>query len=126
MQTGGGAVIRRVLFGETVVSFDEGQALTTLPDGFEVHALPHDTDSYRETARRLGYGADVAQLCIEHELTHSWLLASLGQPCCPALHAVAHGLPETVLHGLIEDAVMAVQRLANALGVNLADHLAPP
>jgi hypothetical protein len=96
---------------------------TILPDGSEVVAAPQDNDAYRATAERLGYGADTLRMSQEHELLHSWLAAHLGLPESPTLGRVARGEGDTALTGLDEDAVMAIQRFANAAGVNLLEHL---
>ena len=75
----------------------EGYCHTEFADGARAVARPEDTPEYLATARRLGYGDDTAQLCVEHELTHSLLayLAHLADPTLPphspALWDVAHG-----------------------------------
>jgi hypothetical protein len=89
---------------------------TELPDGTIVPAAPHDTDEYRATAQKLGYGDDTWRLCREHELAHSELAEALGLEYSPTLWAVAHGQ-----HGGIpgspgemaaeEDLVLAIQRV---------------
>lgn len=115
--------LRTARFGKTLVLVGERGCMTVLPDGKRVPACPHDTDEYRATAERLGYGADTTRMCIEHELAHNWLDHALGMPVSPVMHAVAHGEPDCALHGLAEDAVMALQAYANALGINLLDVL---
>lgn len=96
---------------------------TILPDGREVVAAPQDNDAYRATAERLGYGADVRRMSVEHEVLHNWACALLGLPESPTLGRVARGEGDTVLTGLEEEMVLAIARFANAAGVNLSDRL---
>lgn len=111
-------------FGRTVVEiWDRDCVRTTLPDGAEVVAAPEPTASYRAKAEGLGYGADSMRMCVEHEVTHSALAAWLGLPESPTLGRVARGQGDSVLTGLEEDAVLALQRFANAAGVNLLGRL---
>lgn len=105
--------------GATRIRFEGDLAITTLPDGAEVVAAPQDTEAYRATARRLGYGDDTARMCREHDACHAWLAAILCLPESPTLSNVAHGRSDSALTGLEEDAVMAIQAFACAAGVDL-------
>ena len=49
--------------GPTTVECTPTGSLTTLPNGAQIPAAPHDTDAYRITARLHGYGADTTALC---------------------------------------------------------------
>ena len=119
-------MIRTATFGQTVVTWDGDHVTTTLPDGARVEAVAHDTDAYRETARRLGYGDDVARLNREHDPLHAALAAWLGLPCSPTLRNVADGGGNGPLFRLEETAVCAVQTFANALGIDLVETLFKP
>jgi hypothetical protein len=105
-------------FAHTTIYRLNTGALTILPSGVEIPATPHDTDAYRTTARDHGYGADTLALCQEHELMHVALAAWLGLPVSPTLQAVASG-DVTPVADAEEAAVMAVQRYARAVGVDL-------
>ena len=111
-----------VFIGDAVIAIEPALVTTALRRGGLIHAVPHDTPEYAATAARLGYGADVERLNRDHELTHSLLAAWLGLPESPVMRAVADNTwqhdPNGTL-GLEEDAVCAVQRLANAWGVDL-------
>lgn len=112
------------LIGQTAVAVMPGHVTTMLHDGALVHAVPHDTDDYGATAKRLGYGEDRDRMNRDHELLHSLIAAMLGQPESPVMRAVAEDRGEHDADGLLgieEDAVLAVQRLAMAWGVNLLD-----
>lgn len=78
----------------------------------ELHARPHDTDEYRETAARCGYGADTWALCWQHEALHHLLAPLLGYPWSPTLRAVSLGLTWNRA-GWEEGIVMECQRLLN-------------
>ena len=86
---------------------------TVFPDGTRVPAIPQDTDEYRATAQRLGYGTDIWALCREHEIAHTLVARALGLEYSPTLWAVAHGRTvRTELPGEMaaeEDLVLAYQ-----------------
>ncbi|WP_424139884.1 hypothetical protein [Roseomonas chloroacetimidivorans] len=107
-------------FGATTVQIFEWGCTTTLPCGRVIHAAPQPGADYAETARRLGYGPDVLGMCHDHDAAHAALAHLLGLPVSPVLSTVAgisvHGPVE---HGLEEDAVMAIQRFARTVGVDL-------
>ena len=100
-----------------VVDFDHSYAETRFPDGSKVPAVPHDTDEYRENARKYGYGSDTAALSREHEFLHTWLAEEQGKPYSPTLWAVAHEFAEgtAALHEQYaeEDIVLKFQRYIN-------------
>lgn len=90
-----------------------------LPGGEAVTGAPHYTPAYRATARETGYGDDVLLLCKEHELTHVSLCHWLGIES-PTLMAVANR--NTMWRDVFafeEASVLAVQRLARELGIDL-------
>ena len=104
------------------IAIAPGHVITTLPGGAQVHAMPQATDSYRATALDLGYGTDTARMNQSHDLAHLILAHALGLDTSPVLRAVAAGTwqddPLGVL-ALEEQAVAALLRFANALGVDL-------
>jgi len=107
------------------VEIDDASARTTLHDGKQIPAVPHDTDSYRATAERLGYGSETGRMCGEHELLHTALACWLGLLESPVMRSVAEGeAPTDGITVLEEEAVMAVQAYAVAAGVNLTRRLA--
>ncbi len=108
--------------GAHTIRMAPGRVTTTLHDGAVVHAVPHDTADYRATAARLGYGTDTAAMNADHEITHALLAAWLGLDESPVMRAVADDAWQDgpAALGLEEDAVLAVQRLARAWGVELA------
>lgn len=109
-------------FGGTTVEVWSDCTRVTLPSGGTVVGAPQDNDAYRAAALRLGYGADTAAMSREHEVGHAALCHFLGLPCSPVMSTVA-GEPvgDVVTHWLEEEAVMAVQRLARAVGVDLVE-----
>lgn len=104
----------------------DGRTVTHLPDGSTVLAYPHvaethgpeEVAAYAERARELGYGNDVFACSADHEIAHSLVAAALGLDASPTLVAVARG--EVFEHAALEEtAVLAVQRLARAMGRRL-------
>ena len=69
---------------------------TIYPDGTHVPASPEDSAYYRDMAQRLGYGADVAACCREHEILHTFLAEAQGLPYSPLLWAIAHQQEEDI------------------------------
>jgi hypothetical protein len=108
------------LAGATIELQDDGGTRALYPDGALVEACAQDNDVYRATARAHGYGADTALMSREHELGHHLIAALLGLPHSPTMWAVAHGTDDPT-GPLEEAAVMAVQRLARAVGASLVD-----
>lgn len=105
--------------GVTVDLWGSDLTVSRFADGGEVCASPHDTDDYRTMAELLGYGADTAQAAREHDIAHHLLAHWLGLPFSPGLRAVVDGEPDWTVCGPEEDAAMALQRYANAAGVDL-------
>lgn len=68
-----------------------GYTETVFADGSLVPAYPDGTPEQRLTSLRLGYGDDLARMCREHEVLHTWLCERFGLPYSPTLWAVAHG-----------------------------------
>jgi hypothetical protein len=66
---------------------------TRWADGKILVAAPEDTDAYRATARRLGYGADTWALCWSHEALHTILAQWQGQRYSLTLRGQAEGQP---------------------------------
>lgn len=102
------------------IEVERNLVATTLPDGSVIEGAPHDTDAYRATARAQGYGDDVARMNRCHELGHSLVAHVLGLSTSPIFRRLAAGLTyETELTRAEEDAVLTLERFANALGVDL-------
>ncbi|GEM_PF-1938985 len=78
------------------VHLSPGYTETIFHDGTRVTAVPENSDTYREKARRYGYGEDIAALSREHEVLHTLLAERLRDTGSPALWAVAHGQQEQV------------------------------
>lgn len=93
--------------------------ITEFPGHGFVLAYPQDTPAYRQRAREHGYGRETAAMSRDHELCHSLLSHWLGLPRSAALFSVAVGENAGRLGQLEETAVMAVQALAKAAGVDL-------
>jgi hypothetical protein len=70
-----------------------GYTETIFRDGSIVPAYPTGTAEQLQTSEDLGYGPDVAAMCREHEILHTWLCEQFGLPHSPTLWAVAHGQP---------------------------------
>lgn len=107
-------------FGETVVDVYPDRTLITFSDGSTVPGAPEDTDSYRETARRYGYEQDTLKLCQEHEVMHIALCHWLGVKS-PTMILLTEGDDDRLhyLNRLEECAVLSIQHLARAAGVDL-------
>ena len=103
-----------IRFGDTLVTVHDFGTVITFADGLQVDGNPEDTDPYRATAARYGYGSDTLALCKDHEIMHI---------------ALAHWLriesptmrqrDDMDLRELEEAAVLAVQQYARAAGVDL-------
>jgi hypothetical protein len=103
--------------GRARIEFDGDLTTTVLPAG-KVPAVPQDNDEYRARAEALGYGDDTALMSREHEIGHALLAVWLGQPYSPTLFGVATGQHWPHWHDE-EAAVLALQRYARVLGVDL-------
>ena len=104
--------------GAVKVEIRDGYTLTTFPDGKTVNALHAEQPGQRETAGRLGF-ATAWEMNVSHDLAHSMLARWLGLPHSPTLHAVAHGDKAPKVWRREEQAVLALQAYAKALGVDL-------
>ena len=87
---------------------------TVFTDGPTIGATPHDTDEYRERAQRLGYGDDTMRMCVYHEIFHTLVSEMVGLQWSPILRALATG--KEAVDNREEDAVLAMQALANVSG----------
>jgi|SRR4051812_39079703 hypothetical protein len=110
-----------ITFGDSTIWIYSTGTSIQFADGRVVAGEPEDTDDYRATALRYGYGEDTLALCIDHEIMHLALNDWLGLPDSPTMHAVRHDrLDENHdLRRLEEAAVLAVQQYARAAGVDL-------
>jgi hypothetical protein len=82
-------------FKNCVVRLEEsGFTETVFPDGTRVPAYPTGCPDQLDMAEKLGYGPDLARMCREHEILHTWLCELFGLPYSPTLWAVAHGQAE--------------------------------
>ncbi len=114
--------MKRVRIGCTSIEIGHDYVTSTLMDGKVVEAMPHDTAEYAATAARVGYGGDLAAMNRDHELTHHLLADALGLVESPVMRAVAFGTWQHDPCGLLqleEEAVLAVQRYARALKIDL-------
>jgi len=111
---------REIAFSNgTRVVIGPSWAVTTLPSGRELHAHPDGSEAQAGTARKLGYGDDVAALTREHDLIHSALCDWLGLPASYALSEAAGEPSDPTLAELEERAVMAVQAFIRRSGGRL-------
>lgn len=113
----------RVYCADAVVEVYTDSTCITFGDGGVVYGAPEDTDDYRATAQRYGYGDDTLRLCKEHEVTHIALCHWLGVPS-PTMELVRHGTGKVHLNHLEEAAVLAVQHFARAAGIDLVARMA--
>jgi hypothetical protein len=107
--------------GGTRIEISDDHTRITLPDGSVINGSPEDTDHYRDNALRAGYGADVMQFCIDHELSHV-ALAQWLHSISPTLEFVGNGGDyDFALRELEEDVVLALQRYTRAMNINLVE-----
>jgi hypothetical protein len=97
-----------------------------LSTGEIVVGEPHDTDSYRATARRLGYSDDTMAMAQDHDPLHARLCAWLGLADSFALRCAAGLRADDEISRAEEDAVLSVQRFARLAGVRLTSCEAHP
>ncbi len=88
------------------------------PDGTQVLGWPENTDSYKATAAKHGYGTDTTALCIEHEVLHV-VLAHWLRIESHAMQAARGMLAHRGLCELEEAAVLAIQAYIRAIGAPL-------
>src|SRR5215213_9615400 len=110
----GTKVRKRFWVGAACVELLEQGTRISWPDGTVVLGQPHETESYKETARSYGYGEDVGQLCTEHEVTHVALAHWLGFPS--QVMDMLRGKQSSIhLQELEENAVLAIQAYMRAI-----------
>ena len=108
-------LLQSLTVGANCIDIWDWGLVTRLPDGAELHACPHDTDEYRATAKRLGYGDDTLLQCQKHEMGHTVLSVLAGLEHSPTLWHVAHG--STFEHWREEEAaVFAFQTYLRTIG----------
>jgi hypothetical protein len=91
-----------------------GDVLTILDGRWRIPAAPMDAPEYAAMAEDLGYGADLARMCAEHEAMHSYLSARLGGERSPTLLHVAGGADVPEANRLAEESlVLEAQRFVN-------------
>lgn len=93
---------------------------THFPDGLQLVAAHSDVDQQGQdaTARDLGY-ASVEAMNMDHDVCHSVLAFWLGLSCSPTLYARARGTTVAPFWQEEEAAVLAIQRLTQALGLDV-------
>lgn len=75
----------------------------------------HTTPHYYVIAHRLGYGDDLRQYALEHEVCHHLVCEWLLERPSPVLWALAHGEPVDAGEAAFEElAAMALQRWVRA------------
>lgn len=106
--------------GTTQISVSDQGVVIDFAGGDQVLGEPEDTEGYRDTAQRYGYGADTLALCIDHEIMHIAIGQWLGveSPTMNAIRGKRMG-ENFILRSLEESAVLALQQYARAAGVNL-------
>jgi hypothetical protein len=107
-----------ILRDGTAIAVDHRGTRITLPCGTVVPGGPHDTEEYRATAQRLGYGGDTSAMCRDHDPLHALLADWLGLSSY-ALRQAAGLATDDRLAALEEDAVIAVQRYMRHAGGRL-------
>jgi hypothetical protein len=117
--------VTQLHFGDATVHVLADSTVITFDDGSIIPGAPEDTDAYRATALRYGYGADTLQMCKDHELMHIALCHWLGieSPTMRLLRSDGDDRSKS-LNRLEEAAVLAVQQFARAAGVDLVRCLA--
>lgn len=107
-------------FGDTIVHVYPNSTCIIFSDGSTVPGAPEDTDAYRATALKHGYGDDTLRLCQEHEVMHIALCHWLGIDS-PTMTLLRNGDDENLhqLNGLEEAAVLAIQHFARVAGVDI-------
>ncbi|MGD9613829.1 MAG: hypothetical protein AB7H90_01380 [Alphaproteobacteria bacterium] len=111
--------MRKTLANGSIIEVLPTGSRVTLSTGEAVYGEPHDTESYRQTARDLGYGDDVLSMAKDHDPLHAWLAAALGLPDSPALRSAIGLEPASEVTAAEEQAVMAIQRFCRLAGGRL-------
>jgi len=115
--------IKTLHFGTTKVEVYPDHTMITFADGFEVPGAPEDTDEYRATADKFGYGTDTLKLCQEHEVMHIAFCHWLGiqSPTMRRLQTNDESLAK--MNRLEEAAVLAIQRFARECDIDLVTRM---
>lgn len=114
-------ILETLRIGDATIHLHQsGITRTCFPDGEPVLAYPQDTDQYRATAVAQGYGDDVLAMSRDNDLLHSLICSWLGLPRSPTLNGCANR-PYWPDWWREEETVMALQRLARFLGVDLLE-----
>lgn len=100
--------------GKNTVVVHDGYTVVTLPDGNEVHSLHKEQPGQDKTAAHIG--CSVETMNQTHDLFHVILADAIGLDHSPTLMDVAIGTPENEIHWIEEEAVIAMQRFAQAVG----------
>lgn len=108
-----------ILANGTVVERPFDGSRVILPGGAVVEGRPHDSDSYRATAERLGYGTDTRGMCRDHDPLHALLCDWLGLSTSHALRQAAGLDSNAELAAAEEEAALAVQRFMRLAGAAL-------
>lgn len=99
---------------------DTGSLDTYMPLlGVTIHALPQDNPAYRITSSRLGYGLNVGKMNRDHDTMHCLMAHWLGLGFSPALSHLALNQDSDEYTDAEEDMVLAIQRYANMMGVDI-------
>ena len=109
----------RFTLGDVTVTIANGYTHTQWSDGVELWAAHDDVRQLgqSQTAEALGY-SDVQSMNAAHDLLHTLLSVWLGLHSSPVLRAQAEGL-NIVDPWIEEDAVLLLQRLIQARGIDL-------
>lgn len=99
---------------KTKIKIHNGYTEITLPSGQVVFGWHSEQAGQAETAARIGCSIELMNQT--HDVVHVLLSEMIGLECSPLLQRVADGLPANELRDLEEDAVIAVQRFAHAVG----------
>lgn len=107
-----------IKLGAVAVTVDEAYTTTVFADGSQVVASHAPQPGQQETATALGL--TVSEMNRSHDLAHSLLAHWLGLPCSPTIYGVAtkNYYP---LHYIEEEAALALQKFAAAVGVDLVE-----
>lgn len=114
--------VRILKFDGITIHVYPDSTLIEYEDGSLVPGTPEDTDEYRATAERYGYGDDTTRLCIDHEIMHVALSQWLGLADSPTMQSVRTGDPgDRQIRDHEEAAVLAVQQFARMVGVDVVE-----
>lgn len=103
----------------TLVERDAEGSRVTLPCGATVLGHPHSTGCYRATAERLGYGADVTAMALDHDPLHCIMTDFLGLPYSFGLMCAAGLRDEDEISSAEEEFILAAQKFVRMVGVDV-------